>query len=136
MEEAAEPVVVEPSEFVAGPFDLFDAQIQSFGGSVGGAGVVMVEDLAARPFVNAGCAIGLARVTNWAADQESAALSGYQRTRDRLSWAMYQESAALAAYGWDPAEASTRMRGISQSVREECEALEALPSWAEATSAA
>lgn len=69
-------------------------------------------------------------------DEEAAALAGYQGTRDQLSWSMYRESAALAAYGWDSAEASTRMRGISQSVREECEALEALPSWVEANSAA
>lgn len=47
MEEADEPVVVEPAEPVAGQFDLLDDQVQGFGGPVGCAGEVVVEDLGA-----------------------------------------------------------------------------------------
>ena len=45
MEQDAEPVVVEVAEPVAASFDLFDGQVQSFGGAVGSAGAVVVEDL-------------------------------------------------------------------------------------------
>ena len=45
VEEDAESVVVEIAEPVAASFDLFDGQVQSFGGAVGGAGAVVVEDL-------------------------------------------------------------------------------------------
>ena len=44
-----EPVVVEPAEPVAGSFDLLDDEVHRFGGSVGGAGVMMVQDLGAPP---------------------------------------------------------------------------------------
>jgi flavin-dependent dehydrogenase len=69
-------------------------------------------------------------------DDEAAAMSEYWRVRDQLSSRIYREAAALAAYRWDAAEASARMRAISESVRDECAAIEALPPWAEATSAA
>jgi len=49
VEEEAEPVVVESSESVAGSFQLFDDQVEPFGGSVRCAGVVMVEDLCSPP---------------------------------------------------------------------------------------
>jgi flavin-dependent dehydrogenase len=58
-----------------------------------------------------------------------AAMSRYQATRDLLSLRMFRESGALAGYRWDAAEASTRMRAISESVRAECAYLEALPEW-------
>lgn len=53
----------------------------------------------------------------------------YQSRRDSLSMTMFEESRALAAYRWDPPEASDRMRRISESVRDECEALLSLPDW-------
>jgi len=37
--------VVKATEAVAGSFHFLDDQVPAFGGSVGGAGVVMVEDL-------------------------------------------------------------------------------------------
>ncbi len=63
------------------------------------------------------------------------AMSEYQRTRDRLSQGMLRESRALARYEWDEAEASARMRAISELVRAECQALESLGAWAPALSA-
>src|SRR5215212_1741330 len=47
MEEYAEPVVVEGAEAVAAAFHLLHAQVQPFGRPVGGAGVVVGEDLGA-----------------------------------------------------------------------------------------
>jgi flavin-dependent dehydrogenase len=61
--------------------------------------------------------------------EEAGAIRQYEQRRDSLSWEMYRESAALAAYGWDAAEASTRMRSISSAVHRECEALLALSPW-------
>jgi flavin-dependent dehydrogenase len=58
-----------------------------------------------------------------------AALGDYHRARDDLSLRMFEESEALAAYGWDAAEASARMRVISDAVRSECAYLESLPDW-------
>jgi flavin-dependent dehydrogenase len=69
-------------------------------------------------------------------EERVAAMSEYQRTRDQLSLGMFRESRALARYGWDAAEASTRMRRISDLVRAECEVLQALGEWAPAFSAA
>jgi len=62
--------------------------------------------------------------------EEQGALGRYQRARDELSRPMFGESQALAAYDWGPAEASQRMRNISDAVRAECDALAALPEWA------
>jgi 2-polyprenyl-6-methoxyphenol hydroxylase-like FAD-dependent oxidoreductase len=61
--------------------------------------------------------------------EEQVAMRRYQSRRDSLSMTMYEESRALASYRWDPSEASIRMRRISESVREECEAIVALPEW-------
>jgi flavin-dependent dehydrogenase len=61
--------------------------------------------------------------------EEQVAMRRYQSRRDSLSMTMYEESRALASYHWDPSEASIRMRRISESVREECEAIVALPEW-------
>ncbi len=61
--------------------------------------------------------------------EESSAFRRYEKRRDSLSREMYRESAALAAYRWDAAEASTRMREISNAVHRECEALLALSPW-------
>jgi flavin-dependent dehydrogenase len=58
-------------------------------------------------------------------------LSEYQRLRDQLSLPMHRESKALAEYGWGPEEASTRMRRISQLVRDECDFLVSLPGWSD-----
>ena len=69
-------------------------------------------------------------------DETVDAMSEYRRTRDRLSLRMFRESRALARYEWDEAEASARMRVISELVRAECEALESLGEWAPAFSAA
>lgn len=49
VEEAAEPVVVELVEPVAGSLHHFDDEVEPFGGYVGGTGVVMVEDLGPPP---------------------------------------------------------------------------------------
>ncbi|CAN5820194.1 hypothetical protein BH23ACT5_BH23ACT5_24060 [soil metagenome] len=65
----------------------------------------------------------------WRARSGGTALSAYQHLRDRLSWPVYRESNALADYGWEAAEASGRMRIISETVREECRALVDLPGW-------
>ncbi len=62
------------------------------------------------------------------------AMTGYQSLRDRLSLRMFQEAQALARFEWDAAEASSRMRVISESVRAECEALEGLGEWSSAMS--
>jgi flavin-dependent dehydrogenase len=69
-------------------------------------------------------------------DVAGEALADYHRVRDALSVRMFAESTALAAYGWGAAEASRRMRIISESVRHECEALLALPAWGVAVSSA
>ncbi|MFP3913847.1 MAG: NAD(P)/FAD-dependent oxidoreductase [Actinomycetota bacterium] len=61
----------------------------------------------------------------------ASSLAEYERVRDVLSWPIYQESQALADFGWDAQEASSRMRVISQTVREECAALVSLPAWPE-----
>jgi len=50
VEEHAEPIVLEAAEPVAGALDALDAQVEALGGAVGGAGVVVGEDLGApRP---------------------------------------------------------------------------------------
>ncbi|MGH3650171.1 MAG: NAD(P)/FAD-dependent oxidoreductase [Acidimicrobiia bacterium] len=56
-------------------------------------------------------------------------LSGYQVARDRLSLSMLEKSARLGSCLWDESEASVLMRGINQAVKEECEAMVALPAW-------
>jgi len=61
--------------------------------------------------------------------EELEAMQGYQQVRDRLSHRMFDESDALARFEWDPEEASRRMRGISEAVRIECDAIVALPDW-------
>jgi flavin-dependent dehydrogenase len=63
------------------------------------------------------------------------AMTGYQRLRDHLSLPMLRESQALAGYGWDPAEASERMRLISDAVKAECVVLAGLEEWAPAFAA-
>jgi hypothetical protein len=45
IEEAAEPVGIEPAEPMAGSSDLLDDQVQPFGRPVGGAGGMLIEDL-------------------------------------------------------------------------------------------
>jgi 2-polyprenyl-6-methoxyphenol hydroxylase-like FAD-dependent oxidoreductase len=62
------------------------------------------------------------------------AMNEYQRKRDDLSLPMFRESQALARYQWDADEASRRMRAISETVRAECAALEALGEWSPALS--
>jgi flavin-dependent dehydrogenase len=61
--------------------------------------------------------------------EERRALADYQRVRDALSWPMFEQARALARFQWDAAEASARMRVISETVREECEAILTLPRW-------
>lgn len=68
--------------------------------------------------------------------ESETALRAYEEQRNALSNRMFTESAALASYRWDASEASTRMRGISESVREECSFLESLPAWEPVSSAA
>ncbi len=60
------------------------------------------------------------------------AMQGYENLRDRLSRSMYLESEALARHQWDAAEASTRMRAMSDAVREECMFLASLEEWSPA----
>jgi flavin-dependent dehydrogenase len=50
----------------------------------------------------------------------------YESMRDRLSAPMFRQSQALATFQWDAAEASDRMRVISDSVRAECSVLASL----------
>lgn len=49
MEEHAEPVVLESFEAVPAAFHFLDEQVESFGGSVRSAGVVVGEDLGLPP---------------------------------------------------------------------------------------
>jgi flavin-dependent dehydrogenase len=67
-------------------------------------------------------------------EETSKAMNEYQRRRDDLSLPMFQESQALARYQWDAAEASRRMRAISETVRAECAVLDELGSWSAALS--
>lgn len=60
---------------------------------------------------------------------EARYLSRYQVARDRLSLPMLEQSARLGSYEWDEAEASDLMRGLSQAVKDECEAMITLPAW-------
>lgn len=62
-------------------------------------------------------------------EHEAEALARYQGQRDALSEALFRESRELAGYEWGPEEASARMRVISEAVRDECDALMALPDW-------
>lgn len=64
------------------------------------------------------------------------AMSEYQRVRDELSVPMFRASQALARYQWDAAEASSRMRAISDAVKVECAVLDTLDEWSPAFSAA
>jgi flavin-dependent dehydrogenase len=57
------------------------------------------------------------------------AMNGYQRLRDGLSQPMFRESEVLARYQWDAAEASDRMRAISEAVRAECAVLASQCEW-------
>lgn len=59
-----------------------------------------------------------------------AAFDWYETQRDSMSQRMFDESRALARYRWDAAEASARMRVISQTVRDECAFIMDLPDWA------
>lgn len=58
-------------------------------------------------------------------------LTRYQTVRDQLSIRVLEESAGLARYSWSAEDASRRMRHISAAVRDESEALAALPAWAQ-----
>lgn len=60
-------------------------------------------------------------------EEERQALTDFQMVRDRLSSVMFSESQALAGFNWGPAEASQKMRAISDAVREECALLSDLP---------
>lgn len=59
----------------------------------------------------------------------AAAFDWYETLRDSLSRQLFEESRVLAGYEWDAAEASARMRAISQTVRDECDLLASLPAW-------
>lgn len=58
-------------------------------------------------------------------------LSTYEALRDSLSARIYEESRQLALFQWTAEEASARMRIVSDEVRRECEAILALPDWAD-----
>lgn len=75
------------------------------------------------------CARAVDRALSDPADAATA-LDWYETTRDSLSQRMFEESRILADYTWGPEEASSRMRVISQTVRDECDVLVALPDWA------
>jgi flavin-dependent dehydrogenase len=62
-------------------------------------------------------------------ERSAQALRWYETTRDTMSARMLAESQALARFEWDPAEASARMRVISDEVRAECATLLSLPEW-------
>lgn len=62
-------------------------------------------------------------------DEAADAFAEYERVRDTLSWPMFEQSRALAEFRWDAAEASERMRIISDTVRHECRAILSLPHW-------
>ena len=62
-------------------------------------------------------------------DETAEAMNGYQRLRDGLSQPMFRESQVLARYQWDAAEASDRMRAISEAVRAECAVLASQCEW-------
>jgi flavin-dependent dehydrogenase len=62
-------------------------------------------------------------------EEETEALSEYHHVRDAISHRLFAESRALAGYKWDSAEASRRMRSISDAVRAECDVLDSLPEW-------
>ena len=68
-----------------------------------------------------------AAIKSPAAEREH--LSGYRVARDRLSLQLLELSSRLGSYAWDEAEASELMRGISLAVKDECEAMTALPEW-------
>lgn len=55
--------------------------------------------------------------------------SEYWVARDRLSVSILELSMELGGYRWDAAGASTLMRDIGKAVKEECEAMAALPAW-------
>lgn len=61
--------------------------------------------------------------------EENEAFDWFETLRDSLSARLFEESEALAGYEWSPAEASARMRVISDEVRAECRTLMTLPSW-------
>ena len=44
----------------------------------------------------------------------------YQATRDRFALPVFDHSEALATYTWDEAEASMRLRALSDVTDEEC----------------
>ena len=67
--------------------------------------------------------------------EERQALADYRRVRDALSWPMFEQARALSRFQWDAAEASARMRIISETVRDECEAILSLPRWPAAPAA-
>jgi len=60
-------------------------------------------------------------------DEESEALGGYQATRDRFAVPLYTETKALASHGWDEAEASRRLRVLSDITEAECRFLAGTP---------
>lgn len=61
--------------------------------------------------------------------EETAAFDWFETLRDSLSTRLFEQSEALARFEWSPAEASARMRVISDEVRAECQTLMSLPSW-------
>jgi hypothetical protein len=56
-------------------------------------------------------------------------LSRYRLRRDRLSTELLLQSYRLGSYEWDLGEASALMRGITNAVKDECEAMSLLPAW-------
>lgn len=63
-------------------------------------------------------------------DAEMEALSRYHRTRNRFAVPLFAEATALAAHRWDAAEASQRLRHLSDITADECNHLAAMPSLA------
>ena len=51
---------------------------------------------------------------------ETSAMIHYQTTRDRFALPVFDHSEALATYTWDEAEASTRLRALSDITDDEC----------------
>ena len=80
VEEDAEPIVVEVAEPVAASFDLFDGQVQSFGGAVGSAGAVVVEDLG-LPFGE-----GPSEASDFLYPVVSASGDGFVQQQSRVCW--------------------------------------------------
>ena len=108
VEEAAEPVVVEPSESVAGSFHLFDDQIEPLGGSVRCAGVVMVEDLCPPPGERPSEALDFGHFVG------DASSDGLVHEKGRVSWTVDEIDVSDGFFGGSShlsGDCRVRMRG-------------------------